>query len=73
MKYLYFYLSNLNISIIITNITENITTGVIRTYYYYGELKEEYFVCDGKNEGIYKSYWENGQLHYEVNYPLSDG
>ena len=35
-------------------------TGVIRTYHINNELKEEYFVHNGKKEGIYKSYHYNG-------------
>jgi len=50
--------------------TENIKTGVIRTYHdeEQTKLKEEYFVCNGKKEGIYKEYYDNGQLWEEVNY-----
>jgi antitoxin component YwqK of YwqJK toxin-antitoxin module len=44
--------------------------GVIRTYH--DNLKvmlyEEYFINAGKKEGIYKLYWENGQLGKEINY-----
>ena len=44
--------------------------GVVRTYYDNAKtrLKEEYFINAGKKEGIYKSYYSNGQLWYEVNY-----
>jgi antitoxin component YwqK of YwqJK toxin-antitoxin module len=44
--------------------------GVVRTYYDEEKTKifEEYFKMNGKIEGIYKSYWQNGQLFYEVNY-----
>ena len=47
-----------------------IFSGVIRTYHdkEKTELKEEYFVHNNKKEGIYKSYWNNGQLSVEVNY-----
>ena len=49
---------------------ETITTGVIRTYHDQDEtkLKEEYFVHNNKKEGIYKLYYENGDLWKEVNY-----
>ena len=44
--------------------------GVIRTYHDPEEtkLKSEVFMMNGKKEGVYKSYYENGQLEYEVNY-----
>ena len=44
--------------------------GVVRTYYDLKKtkLKEEYFINAGKKEGIYKEYYENGQLCVEVNY-----
>jgi antitoxin component YwqK of YwqJK toxin-antitoxin module len=44
--------------------------GVVRTYYDDAKTKlyEEYFKMNGKKEGIYKSYWNNGQLWEEVNY-----
>ncbi len=47
-----------------------ITTGLIRTFYdeEKTKLKEEYFIHINKKEGIYRSYWENGQLGAEVNY-----
>ena len=47
-----------------------ITTGVIRTYHdeEKTQLKEEYFIFKYKKEGIYRRYWENGQLEEEVNY-----
>jgi antitoxin component YwqK of YwqJK toxin-antitoxin module len=32
------------------------------------KVKEEYFKMNGKMNGIYKSYWKNGQLCTEVNY-----
>ncbi len=46
------------------------TTGVIRTFYDKEEtkLKEEYFVVNRKREGIYKGYYENGQLKEICNY-----
>jgi antitoxin component YwqK of YwqJK toxin-antitoxin module len=31
-------------------------------------INEEYFENNGKKEGIYKSYFENGQLCIEANY-----
>jgi len=39
-------------------------TGVIRTYYdkEQTKLKEEYYQVNGKKEGEYKSYYENGNL-----------
>ena len=44
--------------------------GVVITYHDDAKtiLKEEYFTNAGKKEGIYKSFWENGQLFKEVNY-----
>jgi len=44
--------------------------GVIRTYHdkEKTKIKEEYFICNNKKEGIRKSYYENGQLEGEVNY-----
>ena len=36
-------------------------TGVVRTYYNDGELKEEWFEINGKKEGDYKRY-SNGQI-----------
>ena len=44
--------------------------GVMRTYHdkKQTKLKEEYFINSGKKEGIYKSYYKNGQLEEEVNY-----
>jgi antitoxin component YwqK of YwqJK toxin-antitoxin module len=44
--------------------------GVVRTYHDKEKTKifEEYFKMNGKIEGIYKSYWKNGQLCCEVNY-----
>ena len=45
-------------------------TKVIRNYYDKKQqiIKEEYFVMNGKKEGIYKSYHDNGKLCKEVNY-----
>ena len=45
-------------------------TGVVRTYYDQEQtkLKTEYFQLNGKINGIYKSYYKNGQLYSEVNY-----
>ena len=45
-------------------------TGVYREYFdkEQTELKSEVFMMNGKREGIYKSYWSNGQLYEEVNY-----
>jgi len=39
-----------------------IFSGVIRTYHDEEKTKieEEYFICDNKKEGIFKSYHENG-------------
>ncbi len=44
--------------------------GVVRTYYDEEKtnVKEEYFTMNGKKEGIYKSYYNDGQLRAEVNY-----
>ena len=44
--------------------------GVVRTFHdkEKTKVKEEYFKMNGKIEGIYKSYHENGQLWEEVNY-----
>ena len=45
-------------------------TGVYREYHD-GEktkIKLEVFMANGKKEGIYKSYYVNGQLKKEVNY-----
>ncbi len=33
---------------------------VIRLYYESGELEKEYFVINGKKEGIYKEFYNNG-------------
>ena len=45
-------------------------TGVVRIYYdnERTKLKKEYFELNGKKNGIYKSYWENGILKSKVNY-----
>ena len=44
--------------------------GVYRTYNdeEKTQIKEEYFVINGKKEGIYKLYRENGDIWEEVNY-----
>ena len=44
--------------------------GVVRSYHDLAEskLKEEYFVNAGVREGVYRSYYENGQQWEEVNY-----
>jgi antitoxin component YwqK of YwqJK toxin-antitoxin module len=44
-------------------------SGVDRTYFNpkKTQLKSEVFIHNGKKEGIYKSYYENGQLYEEVN------
>ena len=45
-------------------------SGVDRTYYdpEKTRLKSEVFIHNSKKEGIYKSYYKNGQLWEEVNY-----
>ncbi len=45
-------------------------TGIVRTYYdnQKTKLKEEYFEVNGKKEGEYKEYYENGQLLRICNY-----
>ena len=50
--------------------TDDDYCGVVRTYWDDAKtkLREEYFVNAGKREGIYKSYYPNGQLCVEVNY-----
>jgi len=49
---------------------ENNYSGVDRTYYdpKKTQLKSEVFIHMEKREGIYKSYYENGQLCEEINY-----
>jgi antitoxin component YwqK of YwqJK toxin-antitoxin module len=44
--------------------------GVVRSYHDLAEskLKEEYFVNAGVREGVYRSYYEDGQIWNEVNY-----
>ena len=32
------------------------------------KLREEYYEIDGKKEGVYKSYYDNGQLKEICNY-----
>ena len=46
------------------------STGVVRTYFDTKKTKlgEEYFQLNGKKNGIYKSYYDNGILGSEVNY-----
>jgi antitoxin component YwqK of YwqJK toxin-antitoxin module len=43
---------------------------VVRTYYdmEQTELKEEYYEVNGKIEGVYKSYFENGNIDIICNY-----
>jgi uncharacterized protein len=43
---------------------------LIRTYYDEAktQLHEEYYEVDGKKEGVYKRYYDNGQLWEECNY-----
>ena len=47
-----------------------IETGVINIFYDEEKtmLSEEYFQINNKKQGIYKSYYETGQLWEEVNY-----
>ena len=49
---------------------ENNYSGVDRTYFdpEKTQLKSEVFIHNGKREGVYKSYYSNGQLYSEVNY-----
>ena len=35
-------------------------SGIVRTYYETGKLKEEYFQINGKKEGLYTMYFSNG-------------
>jgi antitoxin component YwqK of YwqJK toxin-antitoxin module len=37
-------------------------TEIKKTYYVTGELCQEYFEEDGKKEGIYKSYYQSGNI-----------
>ena len=48
----------------------NLIPQVIRTYYSGDDrnLSEEYFQLNGKKEGEYKSYYDNGQLEMICNY-----
>ncbi|MHC4357433.1 MAG: toxin-antitoxin system YwqK family antitoxin [Planctomycetota bacterium] len=39
-----------------------------KEYYGSGALRAEWYVRDGRPEGIYKTYYESGQLHQELNY-----
>ena len=43
-------------------------TGLVKNYYGDNQLKEEYFEVDGKKEGPYKFYHENGELWMIGNY-----
>ena len=52
-------------------------TGLERTYYKNGmdeqptpcgQLHKEYYKINNKNQGLYKSYWSNGQLTIICNY-----
>ena len=45
-------------------------TGVYREYYDEEKyiLNSEVFMLNGKKEGMYKSYYKNGQLMNEINY-----
>jgi antitoxin component YwqK of YwqJK toxin-antitoxin module len=45
-------------------------SGIDRTYYdpEKTQLKSEVFIHNGKKEGVYKSYHEDGQLKVEINY-----
>jgi antitoxin component YwqK of YwqJK toxin-antitoxin module len=45
-------------------------SGVDRTYYdtEKTQLKSEVFIYNGKKEGVYKEYYEDGELLSEVNY-----
>ena len=48
----------------------NLYTGVKREYHDNEQtiIKSEVFLCNGKEEGDYKSYHENGQLNEICNY-----
>ena len=41
---------------------------LVRTYYTNGNILEEYYMFNGKKEGEFKSYWDNGQLWEVCNY-----
>jgi len=45
-------------------------SGVNRTYYDLKKtrLESEVFIHNGKKEGVYKRYYENGQVAIEINY-----
>jgi len=49
---------------------ENNYSGVDRTYFdpEKTQLESEVFILNGKKEGVYKSYHDNGQLFQEVNF-----
>ena len=45
-------------------------TGVYREYFdeEHKKLESEVFMMNGKEEGVYKSYYDSGQLWKEINY-----
>jgi len=43
-------------------------TGIIKSYYENGALKEDIPYKDGKKKGLFKAYYENGALKSEGNY-----
>ena len=43
-------------------------TYIKREYHNNGKIKCKYFLCDGKIEGKYKEYFENGQFKIICNY-----
>ena len=45
-----------------------IDTGVITTYHYNGKVFEKYFVCNGKKNGEYLSFFDNGNISRKINY-----
>ena len=46
------------------------TSCIIKTYHdnHNKIIKEEYYQNNGKKEGVYKTYYYNGQIKFEVNY-----
>ena len=55
------------IRLIIMKIMNN--SGVIYIYFdYTTNIKSECFQLNGKKEGIYREYYKNGKLYYEINY-----